>query len=549
MSVVETIDEAEDLVQQLLGCSDDPLAFVRLAFPDIKPEEWQREVLEHIGNRLQENARLDRWKAVQIAVASGNGIGKSALLAWIILWALVTFEDTIGVITAGTEGQLRTRLWSEISKWHSKLPDGLRAQFELTATAIFNKQSEKTWRVDGRPWTERNKEAFSGVHNYRKRVIIVFDECSMIPDTIWDATSGMLSDAETEIIWCVFGNPTRNSGRFPLLFPPGKFADMWKHRRVDSRDVSLTDKAAIEEKLSFYGPESNYARSHVCGLFPLATATQLIPSDRVEAAAVRRDAAAHSADPIILGVDVASGHGTDMSVVSVRQAPDARSLGGQYKFPGVDPNALCYEVAKIANEVGATAIHVDATGIGDGTAARLRELGLPAHPVYLGSRAPQGDVRCANMRAYCWTMMAQWLKVGAIKNDADLKAQLCAPEYSETERGLVIEKKEHMRERGLASPDCADALSLTFAYPAVTAAMGELLGPGDHQVVSEYDPLSEEALLGRALPESKRRYYAPGYARLRSDDWSSDDLGDAMASDRLRWGQQDDEDLKGGWSG
>ena len=239
MSVVEAIDEAEDLVQQLLGCSDDPLAFVRLAFPDIKPEEWQRWALETIGNQLQENARLDRWKAVQIAVASGNGIGKSALLAWIILWALVTFEDTIGVITAGTEGQLRTRLWSEISKWHSKLPDGLRAQFELTATAIFNKQSEKTWRVDGRPWTERNKEAFSGVHNYRKRVIIVFDECSMIPDTIWDATSGMLSDAETEIIWCVFGNPTRNSGRFPLLFPPGKFADMWKHRRVDSRDVSL----------------------------------------------------------------------------------------------------------------------------------------------------------------------------------------------------------------------------------------------------------------------------------------------------------------------
>ena len=294
MSVVEALDE--DLVQQLLGCSDDPLAFVHLAYPDIRPEKWQREVLEHIGNRLQENARFDRWKAVQVAVASGNGIGKSALLAWIILWSLITFEDTIGVITAGTEGQLRTRLWSEISKWHSKLPDGLRAQFELTATAIFNKQSEKTWRVDGRPWTERNKEAFSGVHNYRKRVIVVFDECSMIPDTIWDATSGMLSDAETEIIWCVFGNPTRNSGRFPLLFPPGKFADLWWTRRVDSRDVSLTDKAAIQEKLNFYGPESNYARSHVYGMFPLATATQLIPVDVVEAAAVRRDALVHHSD-------------------------------------------------------------------------------------------------------------------------------------------------------------------------------------------------------------------------------------------------------------
>src|SRR6516165_1200127 len=408
MSVVEAIDEAEDLVQQLLGCSDDPLAFVKLAFPDIRPEEWQREVLEHIGNRLQEKARLDRWKAVQIVVASGNGIGKSALLAWIILWALVTFEDTIGVITAGTEGQLRTRLWSEISKWHSKLPDGRRAQFELTATAIFNKQSEKTWRVDGRPWTERNKEAFSGVHNYRKRVIIVFDECSMIPDTIWDATSGMLSDAETEIIWCVFGNPTRNSGRFPMLFHPGKFAGLWKQFRVNSCDVTLTDKAAIQEKLSFYGPESNYARSHVYGLFPLATATQLIPVDVVEAAAVRRDALAHPSDAVIIGVDVASGHGTDVSVAAVRKGLDARTYG-QHKFPGVDTMGLAYAVAALANRVGADAIFVDATGVGDGTAARLRELGLPVHPIYLGSRAPsQGDVRCANMRAYCWTMMAAW---------------------------------------------------------------------------------------------------------------------------------------------
>jgi hypothetical protein len=395
-------DEAdEDLVQQLLLCSDDPLAFVNLAFPDIKPEKWQREVLEHIGNTLQENARLDRWKAVMVATASGNGIGKSALLAWIILWGLITFEDCLSVVTAGSEAQLRTRLWGELSKWHSRLPKTLRDQFTLTATALFATAAERTWRCDARPWTERNKEAFSGLHNFRKRVLVIFDECSMIPDSIWDATSAMLSDTKTEIVWACFGNPTRNSGRFPLLFPPGKFADMWKYFRVDSRQVSLTDKAAIEEKLSFYGPESNYARSHVYGLFPLATATQLIPSDRVETAAVRRDAAAHSADPIIIGVDVASGHGTDASVVSVRQGPDARSLGGQHKFPGTDPIALSYEVAKIANNVGADAIHVDATGVGEGTAARLRELGFPVHPVYLVARANSlsGDVRCANMRA------------------------------------------------------------------------------------------------------------------------------------------------------
>src|SRR5215471_1643571 len=96
-------DEAEDLIEQLLGCSDAPLAFVNLAFPDVRPERWQREVLACIANQLQENARLDRWKAVQIAVASGNGVGKTALLSWLILWSLITFEDCLGVCTAGTE--------------------------------------------------------------------------------------------------------------------------------------------------------------------------------------------------------------------------------------------------------------------------------------------------------------------------------------------------------------------------------------------------------------------------------------------------------------
>ena len=133
--------------------------------------------------------------------------------------------------------------------------------------------------------------------------------------------------------------------------------------------------------------------------------------------------------------------------------------------------------------------------------------------------------------------MAAWLKFGAIVNDAELKAQLCAPEYSENAQGLVIEKKEHMRERGLASPDCADALSLTFSYPVHPPAMNDLVGPGDHQVLHEYNPFSDAAMEGRPLPKSKVRYSAPGY-RLKPEwshpDWTADDWVDAQASDALR---------------
>lgn len=89
--------------------------------------------------------------------------------------------------------------------------------------------------------------------------------------------------------------------------------------------------------------------------------------------------------------------------------------------------------------------------------------------------------------------MRQWLKKGMIDDDAELKADLAAVEYGYTLRdgvdAIILEKKEHMRQRGLASPDDGDALALTFAHP---------VGPSDHSAVlggglgqePEYDPFA-----------------------------------------------------------
>jgi hypothetical protein len=59
-----------------------------------------------------------RYSAIREAVASGHGIGKSALIAWLIKWSLDTFEDTKVVVTANTEKQLQTKTWPELAKWH-----------------------------------------------------------------------------------------------------------------------------------------------------------------------------------------------------------------------------------------------------------------------------------------------------------------------------------------------------------------------------------------------------------------------------------------------
>ena len=331
----------------------------------------------------------------------------------------------------------------------------------------------------------------------------------MIAENIWRATDGMLTDAQTQILFCVFGNPLRLDGRFPQLFPAGKFHGMWKCFNVNSRSVSLTDKETLNEKISYYGPDSNYVRSHIRGLFPTASTTQLIPADLVAEAAVR-EVWSHPADPLVIGADVASGHGEDSSVIYIRRGLDGRSHPPK-KYPNLDPVQFAHRIAAIANELRADAIFVDAGGVGEGTAATLRALGLTPHAIQFGSKADNAGslVRCANKRSEVWCAMAEWLKAGAIPDDDELKAELCGPEYSENAQGLVLERKSDMAARGLGSPDIADALALTFSVPVFS--QNSLAGRGDHLVQTTYNPFSAEAMRGEAYPESTRKYYAPGW--------------------------------------
>ena len=203
----------------------DPLSFVTYAFPwgipgtplagETGPEEWQQEVLRRLGNGL-----LDRHHgvvesdAVRVAIASGHGIGKSALVAWINLWAMSTLRDTRGVVSANTEGQLRTKTWPELAKWHGMSRN--KDWFVYTATALHCAWPghDKTWRVDAITWSEQNTEAIAGLHNKGRRAFALLDEASAIPDPVWDTIEGALTDSDTELVWAVFGNPTRTAGRF-----------------------------------------------------------------------------------------------------------------------------------------------------------------------------------------------------------------------------------------------------------------------------------------------------------------------------------------------
>ena len=67
-----------------------------------------------------------------------------------------------------------------------------------------------------------------------------------------------------------------------------------------------------------------------------------------------------------------------------------------------------------------------------------------------------------------WCLLRDWLDSGgAVPPDEELRSDLVSPEYGFTgDKGqIVLEKKQDMKKRGLASPDCGDSLALTFAAP------------------------------------------------------------------------------------
>jgi hypothetical protein len=441
----------------------DPLAFVLYAFPwgsgelsdHVGPDDWQRDTLTKIRDGL-----LTADEALRLAIASGHGIGKSALVAWLILWAMSTHEDTRGVVTANTDTQLRTKTWPELAKWNRLAITSF--MFEVTATAIFSRQEghEKNWRIDLVPWSERNVEAFAGLHNKGKRILLIFDEASAIPDIIWETAEGAMTDEGTQIIWFVAGNPTRNTGRFRECF--GRYRHRWTTMQIDSRTARMANKKQLQQWVDDYGEDSDFVRVRVRGVFPRAGNAQFIPSDITEAAQ-KRETFDDLGAPVVIGVDVAR-FGSDESVIRVRVGRDARTIKPR-KFRGVDTMQLAAYVVEDITKYSPDAVFIDGNGVGGGVVDRLRSLGYRVTEVQFGAKAAN-VLDYVNKRAECWGRMKSWLSdEGAIDpHDLDLATDLTAVEYGyDSNNRLQLEKKEDMAKRGLASPDNGDALALTFA--------------------------------------------------------------------------------------
>ncbi len=414
-------------------------------------------------------------KRRRVSIRSGHNVGKSALLAWTILWAHTCYLPVKGGCTAPTATQMSDVLWAELARWHRKLKDRM--------PALGNKFN---WKTDTFEMVDAPKESFSvartarpekpdalqGLHAHGGVVVMIVDEAPGVSDLVFEAARSALAGNNCFAI--LAGNPTRLEGLF--YDTHHKLKPLWGTVHVNGEECPLQSQQFRDEMAFQYGKDSNVYRVRVLGEFPTTEEDTVIPMHLCESAKVR-DVKAFGAP--IWGVDVAR-FGSDRTVL-VKRVENA-TLEMHKAWHGQDTMQTAGRVyAEWLNtpvEDRPKVIFVDVIGIGAGVCDRLLELQLPVVGVNVAESASADD-KYLRQRDELWFRARHWLEKKNCKlfEDDVLIAELCLPRFTYQSNGKIkVESKDDMKKRVPRSPDVADAFCLTFGDAA------------QHMYQSSYEP-------------------------------------------------------------
>lgn len=420
-------------------------------------EAWQYDVLE----------ALDKG-ATRISIRSGNGAGKTCLLAVISLHYLLFRNDVKIPVTAPSSGQLEDGLIPETRKWMDKLPPFLRQLIHATSDRIVRVDAPEQNFISFRTARKEKPEALQGIH--ATFVMCIVDEASGVDDAVYEAAQGTMSTPGS--IFIMISNPTRLKGYFFRSHNIHK--NRWTRFHVTSFDTSRVDQSFVDTISSEYGLESDQYRVKVMGEFPTRDEETLISPHLVREAFARDMAPDKSRK--IMGVDV--GRGGDASSLAMRYGHVVSNIHWQSYS---DLMATVGWVIKYATLYKPDVIYIDSIGIGAGVADRLRELGYNVVDVNVAETAALKS-KYPRLRDELWWTAKKWFesKKASIVLDKDdetlrnmLVEEFTSPLQLFTSNGRdAVESKQQMRSRGIKSPNIADSINLTFAYEGYAASEG-----------------------------------------------------------------------------
>ena len=411
---------------------------------------WQQyEILQAVEKAMAGGPR-------KISVAAGRGIGKTAVMAWIILWHAFTRNKAQIGCTAPSSTTLFDILWKECIKWIQAMPPQAAGRFDWTQTHIRMRGYEETWFARFRTARKETPEALAGLHG--ASVGIYCDESSGIDDEIFKIAEGSLTGKDH--LFFIASNPRRLIGYFFDSHNRDKAS--WQALSFSALDSPLVDWNFVKEIKARYGEDSDEYRVEVLGKFPKADAVDqrgyvplLMEHDLRFVADEGR-----LLEPI-MGVDPA-GEGTNKSTWVIRDQFKAKIIAQEAIS---NPKSVAQKTIALAHyyDIPPGRIVIDAFGEGANVSQEIALAGFGRiNAVNVGNKS--AEEKFLNVRAECYWKLREWVRSGGeFVRHLDWKDQLLSIRYRPELSGkLRIMDKATMRREGYVSPDCSDAAMLTW---------------------------------------------------------------------------------------
>ena len=425
-----------------------------------------------------------------------HGVGKTFTLAIATLWWLARYPEGIVLITSPTQRQVRTQLWSEIRR----AVERAKVPYPKLNSTELKFRDDNNFAIG---FSTNQTENFQGYHG--KHVLIIVDEAPGIESGIWDAVAGTMAGGDVHIVMA--GNPTIPSGAFFDAFT--KDRGLWNCSTIDVFDSPNLKGLTLEQLLAmdpaeggpldqnpfpylvtkrwvydqyhswWHGSDGSSPQwlSRVLARFPDQAQNALFKMVWLERAKQRalQDPVDDSASaPLVAGVDV--GGGEAETVVYVCEfGSGRRKIIRMGAWRGEDTRG---QVVNFLNEFRArlSIVRVDSIGVGYNFALHLRDCRFPIEMINVGMaceskphlRENDPARRFVNLKACFYQALADAFERDQIEGltDEATIGQLAGLLYEVDSQGrMKIESKEKARERGVPSPDRAEALMLALSKP------------------------------------------------------------------------------------
>lgn len=319
-------------------------------------------------------------------------------------------------------------------------------------------------RIEALPGTESSIRGYSAVD------LLVCDEASRIPDELWFAVRPMVSVSQGDIL--ALSTPFGKRGWF---YSEWSTSSYWKKIRITARECPrLTEEILEQEEQSlgtFY-----FRQEYLCEFLDTSGVEGFINPEAVYACSQLQfdRSRAWLEAPVDIGLDVSRSLKGDKTAFVAAKGNIAIYVDARHRDDLMD---TCGAAVQWIETAKARSLRLDDGGVGGGVTDRLLELqgqkeasaalrDCEIIPIQFGRQAFDKK-RFADWRSEAWFHLGELMRRRELEipDDPRLMEELTRPAMGmDSQSRLKLESKEHMKARGLASPDIADALALA-SYP------------------------------------------------------------------------------------